>query len=48
MSKNKFGLRKIFSKTEEDCCSVEIEEIKKEDNNSRNKLNETKSKKATN
>jgi len=30
MSKNKLGFRKLFSKSEEDCCSVEIEEVKKE------------------
>lgn len=46
MTKKKSGFRKLFSRSDKNCCSVEIEEVKKDDANSRNKLNETESKKA--
>lgn len=33
MAEKKSGLKKIFSKSNKDCCSVEIEEVNSEDDN---------------
>lgn len=32
MAEKKFGLKKLFSKSKKDCCSVEIEEVKSNEN----------------
>lgn len=32
MAEKKSGLKKLFSKPEKDCCSVEIEEVKSTEN----------------
>jgi len=32
MAKRKSGLKKLFSKSNKDCCSVEIEEVKSNKN----------------
>lgn len=32
MAKKKSGLKKLFSKSNKDCCSVEIEEVKSNEN----------------
>jgi len=34
MADKKTGLRKLFSRSNKDCCSVEIEEVKPTENNS--------------
>lgn len=33
MSEKKSFFKKLFAKSNKDCCSVEFEEIKKDDNN---------------
>lgn len=33
MTEKKSGLKKLFSKSKNDCCSIEIEEVKSNDNN---------------
>ncbi|GAB4074626.1 hypothetical protein GCM10028778_21290 [Barrientosiimonas marina] len=34
MAEKKSGLKKLFSKPNQDCCSVEIEEVKSTENDS--------------